>query len=128
MGLSMMFHADAPASLWFDVFAMTFYVINTLHSSILHDKSPFELLFCSVSNYSNFKLFGCHFFLYLQDYAAHKLEPCSRPCIFLGYSNIYKGFRCLAPKSSRYSPHIMLSLTSNIFPSLVHHCNLARII
>ncbi|KAG6415796.1 hypothetical protein SASPL_123214 [Salvia splendens] len=31
--------------------------------------------------------------------AADKLSPQSRPCIFLGYSSMYKGFRCLDPTS-----------------------------
>lgn len=58
MGLSMMFHAHAPASLWIDAFATVFYVINHLASPILNGKSSFELLFGSVPNYSNFKSFG----------------------------------------------------------------------
>lgn len=100
-GLSMLFHAHDSTFLWFDAFATTVYVINRLPSSILHDSSPFQLLFVYVPNYAHFKPFGCRVFPYLQDYAANKLEPRSQPCIFLGYSSIYKGFRCFDPASSR---------------------------
>lgn len=69
-------------------------------STFLHDTSPFQLLFGSVPTYANFNPFRC-VFLYLPDYVAHKLEPRSRPCIFLGYISIHKGFRCYDPESSR---------------------------
>lgn len=84
----MMFHANAPASLWFDAFTTAVFVINRLSSSLLGDKSPFELLFNSPPNYAIFKPFGCRVFPYLRDYAANKISPHSRPCIFLGYSSI----------------------------------------
>lgn len=51
----MLFHAQAPASLWVDAFAIAVFVINCLPSSVLHDKSPFEFLFGLVLNYVNFK-------------------------------------------------------------------------
>lgn len=100
-GLSMLFQAHAPTSLWFDAFATAVFVINKLSSPLLRDTSPFQLLSGSAPNYANFKPFGCRVFPYLRDYAAHKLEPRSRPCIFLGYSSIYKGFRCYDPESFR---------------------------
>lgn len=88
----MLFHVHASTSLWFDAFVRTLYVINTLPSLVLHGSSPFQLLFGYAPNYANFKPFGCRVFRL--DYATIKLEPRSRPCIFLGYSSIYKGFRC----------------------------------
>lgn len=99
-GLSMLFHAHAPASLWFDAFATAVYAINRLPSAVLSNKSPFELLYGSAPNYANFKPFGCRVFPFLRDYADHKLAPRSRPCIFIGYSSLHKGYRCLDPDSS----------------------------
>lgn len=37
-------------------------------------------------------MFGCRIFPYLCDYAAPKLDPRCRPCMFLGYSGVFKGF------------------------------------
>lgn len=93
-GLSILFHAHALASLWFDAFATTIYVINRIPSSLLNEKSPYEVLFHLAPNYGTFKPFGCRIFPYLLDYAKHKLAPNSRPCIFLGYNSANKGFRC----------------------------------
>lgn len=77
------------------------YVINRIPSSILENKSPFEVAYGSAPNYANFKPFGCRVYPYLRDYSPHKLAPHSRPCIFLGYSSSYKGFRCYDPDSSK---------------------------
>lgn len=100
-GLSMSFHAHVPAVYWFDAFATAVFVINRLPTPLLSDKSPFEVLFGVVPNYANFKPFGCRVYPFLRDYAAHKLDLRSRPCIFLGYSSSHKGFRCLDLGSSQ---------------------------
>ncbi|MFS7939299.1 putative RNA-directed DNA polymerase [Helianthus anomalus] len=47
------------------------------------------------------RIFGCRVFPYLRDYTKNKLQPRSTPCIFIGYSPKYKGFRCLEPSSGR---------------------------
>lgn len=100
-GLSMMFHAHIPGTFWLDAFSTAAYIINRLPSPLLNNKSPFELLYNVTPNYKNFKTFGCRVFPYLRNYASNKLEPRSRPCIFLGYSSSYKGFRCYDPHTSR---------------------------
>lgn len=66
----MLFHAHALTSLWFDAFATIVFVINRLPSVVLHDKSPFDLLFGSFSNYANFMPFGCHVYAFLRDYVS----------------------------------------------------------
>lgn len=48
-----------------------------------------------------FRVFGCRVFPYLRDYSPHKLAPRSTPCIFIGYSTNYKGYRCLDPTFNR---------------------------
>lgn len=64
-------------------------------SSSLNHKTPFEVLFHSLPDYSIFKVFGCQCFPWLKPYIAHKLQPRSIPCVFLGYHPSYKGYRCL---------------------------------
>jgi hypothetical protein len=51
--------------------------------------------------YENFHPFGYRVYHCLRDYMPNKLSPRSIPCIFLGYSPSYKGFRCLYPTTSR---------------------------
>lgn len=100
-GLAMMFNAQAPSQYWFDAFSAATYTINRLPSAVLQGKTSFELLFGLIPNYTNFHPFGCRVFPCLHHYATHKLMPRSAPCIFLGYSCNYKGFRCLDLVTSR---------------------------
>ena len=41
------------------------------------------------------RVFGCACWPNLWPYNSHKLQPCSTQCIFLGYSLLHKGYKCL---------------------------------
>lgn len=49
------------------------------------------------------RVFGCLCFPYIHPYTSHKLEFCSHPGIFLGYSSNYHGYRCLDPVTGNIS-------------------------
>ncbi|KAJ0726006.1 putative RNA-directed DNA polymerase [Helianthus annuus] len=100
-GLAMLFNSRVPTSYWVDAFSSATFIINRLPTPILENASPFQLLFDQVPQYSNFRVYGCQVFPYLRDYAKHKLEPRSLPCVFIGYSSQHKGYRCLDPITSR---------------------------
>ena len=100
-GLALLFHSHTFPRFWVDVFSTAAYIINRLPAPLLGGKSPFELPYGSSPNYENFDPFGCRVFLCLRDYMPNKFPPRSIPCIFLGYSFSYKGFRCLNPTISR---------------------------
>ncbi|KAI3514490.1 hypothetical protein L1887_12931 [Cichorium endivia] len=100
-GLAMLFHAHIPASYWVDAFSSATYIINRLPTKVLDDHSPFELLYSKQPTYTNLRAFGCLVYPYLRNYSSHKLAPRSLPCVFIGYNNQYKGYKCLDPASSR---------------------------
>uniref|UniRef100_A0A251TUQ9 Putative zinc finger, CCHC-type n=1 Tax=Helianthus annuus TaxID=4232 RepID=A0A251TUQ9_HELAN len=115
-GLAMMFNAKLPSKFWVDAFSSAVYIINRLPTPLLNGKSPFEVLFSETPNYNVFRAFGCRVFPYLRDYSEHKLAPRSIPCIFIGYSPTYKGYRCLDPTSSRVYITRHARFNENIFP------------
>ncbi|KAJ0701721.1 putative RNA-directed DNA polymerase [Helianthus annuus] len=115
-GLAMMFNAHAPSTLWFDAFTSATYIINRLPTKLLENKSPFELLFNQTPSYSNLRIFGCLVYPYLRDYTKNKLLPRSAPCIFIGYSPRYKGFRCLDPTSGRIYTTRHAKFDEDVFP------------
>jgi hypothetical protein len=47
-------------------------------------------------------------FPFLRPHHAHKLDFCSTPCVFLGYSSSYLGYHCLDLASQRiyFSRHV----------------------
>jgi len=100
-GLTLMFHAHVPVSLWVEAFSTAIFLINRLPSPSLDGKTPYEILFGKSPDYSMLRTFRCLCFSYLKDYSPHKLSPKSAPCVFLGYSTLHKGFRCLDRKTHR---------------------------
>ena len=70
------------------------YIINRIPSPTTHKKSPFELLYNKLPDYSSFRVFGCLCFVSLPSHERNKLEPLSWLCCFLGYGISQKGFRC----------------------------------
>ena len=100
-GLAMMFNAQVPAFLWTSAFSSASYIINRLPTKLLGNKSPYELLFLSKPNYANFRVFGSCVYPYLRDYSSHKLDPRSKPCLFISYSTQYKGYRYLDISTGR---------------------------
>lgn len=86
-GLSLLHHASMPIEYWSYAFQTAVYLINRLPTTILHNKTPLHVLFGVSPNYSKLKPFGCLCFPWLRPYNTTKIQPRSKPCVFLGYSS-----------------------------------------
>jgi hypothetical protein len=62
---------------------------------VLQNQSPFEKLFHPTPDYTFLKIFGCASYPNLRPYNSHKFSPRSKECVFLGYSQNHKGYKCL---------------------------------
>lgn len=114
-GLTLLSHASLSLEFWYDVFSTAIYLINRL-PTVAHNLSPLEKLFGLQPNYVPLKTFGCLCFPSLRPYNQHKIDPRSTPCIFLGYSSIHKGYKCLSSSGRLYiSQHVLFD--ENTFPS-----------
>lgn len=98
-GLTFMFLAYVPLSLWVQALSTATFLKNWLPSPNLGGKTSYELLYGKQLHYSILRTYGCLFFPYLSDYGPHKLSPKSTPRVFLGYSTLQKSFHCLDPKT-----------------------------
>ncbi|BBH05570.1 basic helix-loop-helix DNA-binding superfamily protein, partial [Prunus dulcis] len=78
-------------------FSTTVFLINRLPTPQLDNLSPYEKLLHRSPDYKFLKSFGCACFPHLVPYNKHKLSFKSLPCVFLGYDDYYKGYRCLDP-------------------------------
>jgi hypothetical protein len=100
-GLSLLSHANMPLRYWDDAFQTACYLINRLPTHVIQNQSPFEKLFHCAPNYLFLKTFGCACWPNLRPYNSHKLQPRSLQCVFLGYSLLHRGYKCLHIPISR---------------------------
>ena len=117
-GLTLLFHANVPLKFWVDAFLTATYLINRLPLSSIGKDTPYFKLFGKHANYSGLRIFGSQCFPYLKTPSVHKFSKKTVPCVFLGYSPLHKGYRCLDPQSHRVyiSRHVVFNETC--FPFL----------
>lgn len=101
LGLTMLFHAGVPKRFWVEAFSTATWLINRLPSAILAMKSPIEKLTGKKPDYSSLRVFGSRCFPCLRRITQNKFDPKSLPCVFLGYSEFYKGYRCFHPPTGK---------------------------
>lgn len=70
-------------------------------------------------NYSSLRIFGCQCFPYLKSQGLNKFSRKTISCVFLGYSPLHKGYRCLDPHTHKVyiSRHVVFN--ESIFPFIV---------
>jgi hypothetical protein len=64
-------------------------------SPVTDNQAPLTRLLNQSPDYSFLCTFGCACWPSLGKYNSRKLEFCSMMCVFLGYSAMHKGYRCL---------------------------------
>jgi transposase InsO family protein len=100
-GLALLAHAAMPLKFWDEAFTTATYLINRLPTRVIDNLSPLQRLFQTPPNYSLLKIFGCACWPHLRPYNRHKLSFRSKPCVFIGYSSLHKGYKCLDMDSGR---------------------------
>lgn len=98
MGLNLLAHSSMPLKFLGWSFYHNSFFINCLPSKVIADQTPFERLFGTQPNYTFLRTFGCAVWPNLRPYNTKKLQYWSKQCVFLGYSTMHKGFKCLDPK------------------------------
>jgi len=115
-GLTLLTHASLPLSFWSYALATTVYLINRMPTPTLNTHSPYDVIFQRSPHYEKLRVFGCLCYHWLRPYNAHKLEPRSKPCIFLGYSFSQSAYLCYEPTSSKIMVSRHVTFHEHIFP------------
>jgi hypothetical protein len=93
VGLSLLAQAHMPLKFWDETFIAATFLINRTPSKVISYATPLERLYKVQPNYSALRIFGCGYWPNLRPYNQRKLQFRSKECIFLGYSNLHKGFK-----------------------------------
>lgn len=80
----LMFQGNLPVSFWGECVLGAVHLINRTPSRLLQNKTPYEILFGSVPNYDELKVFGSLCFAHNQKSKGDKFSPRSRKCVFVG--------------------------------------------
>ncbi|KAI0498995.1 hypothetical protein KFK09_019895 [Dendrobium nobile] len=87
--------ASIPHAFWPDAILMASFLINRLPTITTNWKSPLSIMFNKKPDYKFLKVFGCACYPWIPSNQRTKLQPRSRSCVFLGYSHMSKGYKCL---------------------------------
>lgn len=87
------FQAGLPIEFWAECALTACYLINRTPSRLLHNKTPFEMLYDRQPAFTQLRVFGCLCFAHNLDHHGDKFASRSRRCVFLGYTYGKKGWR-----------------------------------
>jgi hypothetical protein len=91
VGRALLFQANLPKTFWSYAVQHATYLINRIPSTVLKNKSPYELLYKEKPQIEHLKVFGS--LAYASTLLTHrgKLDPRARKCLFLGHKQGVKG-------------------------------------
>lgn len=90
---SMMFFKNVNWCFGENQFFCATYIRNRCPSSIINNKTPYEMWYNRLPVVQNFRLFDSQCYSFIPKQQRNKLSARSRKCIFLGYSNTSKAYR-----------------------------------
>lgn len=97
-----MLHAkNVPGRLWAEAMRTAAHVINKLPQPRLGFNSPFETLWEMKPTVSYFRVFGCVSYVFVPSHLHSKFDKKAVRCIFVGYDNQRKGWKCCDPTNGR---------------------------
>ncbi|KAK0588253.1 hypothetical protein LWI29_036741 [Acer saccharum] len=97
-----------------------------MSTPVLNHQNPFRVLFGTDPNFHKLRVFGCLCYPWLRPYTSHKLQPRSKPCVFVGYSTDHSAYLCLDRLTNRVfvSRHVVFVETEFPFATSVSRMSL----
>ncbi|GJZ06490.1 ribonuclease H-like domain-containing protein [Tanacetum coccineum] len=111
---TLLFQAHIPPSYWVEALNMAAYLLNISPSTVINNEIPFTKFYNQTPTYEHLRVFGCLCYTHVD--VAHKLEPRSTPCIFLGYLANHRGYRCLELSSNKIIISRHVRFDEDVFP------------
>ncbi|KAL4272543.1 hypothetical protein GQ457_13G024990 [Hibiscus cannabinus] len=98
---SMLHAKNVPGRFWAECMKTAAYVINRLPQAKLGSISPHEKLRKIKPTVSHLKVFGCVCYVFVPDHLRSKFDKKAIRCIFVGYDDARKGWKCCDPTTGK---------------------------
>ncbi|PKU71144.1 Retrovirus-related Pol polyprotein from transposon TNT 1-94 [Dendrobium catenatum] len=108
--------ASIPLNYWYEAVDTAVYLINRFPSPTNQNHSPLQLMFNISPDYAHMRTFGCACFPLLPPHSFNKLQPKSATCVFLGYSDKHKGYKCFNQEANTTTISRHVQFIENLFP------------
>ena len=100
------FTMHVPKHFWAEAIMAAVFLINRMPAKVIDFQTPLRMLskFHSIPSALNIcpKVFGCVCYVHVHSHHRDKLDPRAIKCVFLGYSNSQKGYKCFHPPTRTY--------------------------
>ena len=93
----MRLNAGLPKEFWAEATNMAVYVINRSPGTAIDLQIPEEKWTSRKVDYSDLRTFGCSAYVHVQKQERSKLDPKSKPCLFMGFKEGVKGYKLWDP-------------------------------
>ncbi|KAI0520009.1 hypothetical protein KFK09_007474 [Dendrobium nobile] len=114
--LTLLNNASIPYDHWPEAVLTSVFLINRMPSIHSNKISPFEIFHKIQPQYDHLRTFGCKCFPLLPPTNCHKFQNKSTSCVFLGYSDTYKGYKCLDISNNKIYISRNTTFNENSFP------------
>ena len=94
---AMMNEKELPHYFWAEAVATAAYIMNRTPTTAVHGVTPEHKFTGRCPDLSHLKVFGCVSYMHIPVEKRSKLDPKVEKCIFIGYSQEHKGYRCYNP-------------------------------
>ncbi|KAG7554673.1 Reverse transcriptase RNA-dependent DNA polymerase [Arabidopsis suecica] len=113
-----LFQSNLPVKFWGESILAATHLINRTPSSVLKNKTPYEVLFGKRPSYDMIKTFGCLCYAHYRSRDKDKFGPRSRKCVFVGYPYGKKGWRLFDLDTGKFFVSRDVRFQEDVFPSL----------
>ncbi|PKU80502.1 Retrovirus-related Pol polyprotein from transposon TNT 1-94 [Dendrobium catenatum] len=108
--------AGLPTSYWLEAAYTATYLINRMPSATTKYITPIQRMFNVKPSYEHLRIFGCACYPLSPQTHRTKLTPTSEACVFLGYADTMKGYKCLNLLTHRVVISRHVQFNESLFP------------
>lgn len=112
--------AGLPQDFWAEAVSTACYLINRSPCQNSLSVTPEQAWTGKIPNLKHLKIFGCKVMVHIPKDKRRKLDVKSRECIFLGYCDNTKGYRCYNPEDKMTYISRNVKFFEKIYPGLNH--------